>query len=80
MKIINLLWRALIGRVCEGGSRNRRAPDELGSSAAAEVPRVVHYVITKTHGYYGGRLKRVTSLCVWCVRVGGWWCRQLISV
>ena len=29
--------------MCEGGSRNRRAPDELGSDAAAEGPRVVCY-------------------------------------
>ena len=28
------------GKACEGDSRNRRAPDELGSSAPAEVSRV----------------------------------------
>ena len=32
-----------------GGFGNRRAPDELGSSAAAEGLEL--YVITKTHGY-----------------------------
>ena len=36
--------------MCEGGSRNRRAPDELGSYALRQRCLEL-YVITKTHGY-----------------------------